>query len=231
MEYKNNRKEIHRKSIKNKNLGFLIEWSLKSRGKKDFKNQVVRKNINDQFTSPYIKKEISLCLVDVYKEKETLTKIIANYKAEIEEVQMQIERKNNQVNRINLNTKTPEPSNYVKIQSALNDDVIKSYRINEHNAKESTKNIQIENLNNFIETLLSKKQRYDLLIDKEIEITKLRCRQLYDILIAKLSTYWTGVLIAENNSNEIPPLFNDSGLLNEINSHLDKLDGLKNIEG
>ena len=57
-----------------------------------------------------------------------------------------------------------------------------------------------------IMVLTAKKQELQYLKSQEIEINQLHCQQIYNILRAKISAYWNGVLHADKNNSKIPSM-------------------------
>ena len=222
--YKNISNKIHRESIKNKNLNIFTEWYLNHRGKKDCKKEILRKVENNQYVSPFLVKEIRLCSFAIQKEQEILIKIISDIQSEIKIAFLRIAEKKQK----STNIGETDNSNHLKNlrlygEETIDDDIIASYRNNEINTLKNIKNKQLQSINISIEKLVEDKQRYISLIEKEVEITRLRCKQRYDILVARLYAYWNGVLSCTPNSQEIHPTFDIEYLFSDIKYQIENL--------
>lgn len=216
-------KTIRRKPIKKKKLGLFSEWHLHRKGKKDCKNHVFKMDSSGNFASPFLKQEISLCSVAVQHEKELLAEIIMDVQSEIEALQLHINSRQRLINGIDQTQNAPTDLLRLSGEEALTDDVLREYHTNEFKARMVAREKQIGALNQSIETISADTQKYSLLVDKEVEVTQIRCNQLRDILIAKLSAYWTGTLRCGDDSREIPPIFAIDDLLAEIKSEIDSI--------
>ena len=61
-------------------------------------------------------------------------------------------------------------------------------------------------LKQIITTLKTKKQELQSLKNLESEISQTRSKQMYNVLQAKISAYWNGILLAGKKDFKIPPL-------------------------
>ena len=84
-------------------------------------------------------------------------------------------------------------------------------------------NERFHDLERSITAINFQEQEMSLLKKREKEILQLRCDQLYNILLAKLSVYWSGVLKANNEEQTIPPIFTIDDYLPNIKIPCDDL--------
>jgi len=85
----------------------------------------------------------------------------------------------------------------------------------------------VSSLSSFVESVAADKQRNMLSIDKEFEIAKLRCKQHFEILNARLSAYWTGVLAGDARTQSVSPIFNIDNMLDDIKLQLECFDKMR----
>lgn len=213
-------KSTHRKSIKCKKIGWFTEWRLKRRGEKDCKNKIVRQGTDGKFSSPFLMQELCLCIVAIKNEKETLTKILMEIDADTAAAQFYTARRKEQINRIKETIPKSEEDDLVS--TYYQTDIIKAYHEIELRARISAKMKQIDDLSQSLEKNEVRKSQNLKYIDSEIEITKLRCYQLYKLLEARLYSYWTGVLKANlpDDSISMPLSFEIDDLVNSIKTEL-----------
>lgn len=194
--------KINRKPIKGKKIGCIMSIYLQYCGKRDYKKGVIRKN-SEQYTSPFIQKETSLCLVDIQNEIKMLNEVIINILIDIRNSQLKIHNKNKYIK--NLSEQCSDEKS----------DIIDNDRVTEDKI--------LETLNISIDIIESFEQSNILFYKKELNITRIRCIQLYDILVAKLSVYWTGVLKKDKKSLDISPLLNVQDLLSDIRHQIEEI--------
>lgn len=210
--------------IKIKKLGYFTEKYLRHKGKMDYKNKIVRQE-NNQYIAPIFNKEINLALIAVQREKERFFNIEADIKSKIGAMEIALENKNEQIKNVS-EQKEELGENWEKIRfngeqkEVLDDDVLQLYRKNEEKIHIISKAARLQNLNSDIMNVETKKQRYEILLEKEKEITELRCQQYYELLIARLNAYWEGVLYENASTEDISPLFCIDDLLIELKSNL-----------
>ena len=183
-------KPIRRKSMKRQSLGFLAEWRLRHRGKKDARRKIVRVDTGMQCISPFLNQELRLCKAEMKEEKEVLAQIVLRECTAMKTAQLEIQR-----------------------QSSLRD---------ENDDPRGSK--RAEGLRRSINAAMVTEERCQLAIEKETEITKLRCQQRYELLQARLSAYWSGVLGAPQ-TQEFPPLYAIEGLFDNIIAEIETLPG------
>ncbi len=88
---------------------------------------------------------------------------------------------------------------------------------------------QVEHLRNFNISSHVIQENSRMQINGEVEAVKLRCRKLYEMLIARLSAYWAGVLQESGGAVEIIPEFQTDYLLDEVEVWVDALEKGDNI--
>ena len=150
---------------------------LRYRGKKDAKLHIIRTNEKKQYVSPFIVQEIYLYTAAVKLEQEIFLNTLIQSQIQIELAQLQ------------ATAKEIQKQQYQNRDSTLSD------------------NEGLHDLDRSITAINSREQEMSLLKKREKEILQLRCDQLYNILLAKLSVYWSGVLKANNEEQTIPPVF------------------------
>lgn len=216
---------------RNYKLSFFTELMLIHRGKKDAKRNVIRITDDGSYYSPFIKKEISLCLIAFENEKiDLLNRVTGNtvnchaYEAKILQNECTIATiKDN--NDYYLERKTNFPlinsniegiNNLMDYHEKMSDYFAQNSRLN------NIKCSKIDLSNSIIANKIISKKEYD--------ITYIRCTQLYELLLARLSAYWTGVLRYDSEKMVIPPCFPYENLLSELSIQLDELKFSKGVE-
>lgn len=165
------------RQLKNGKLKFFTVLYLRYRGKKDAKLHIIRTNEKKQYVSPFIVQEIYLYTAAVKLEQEIFLNTLIQSQIQIELAQLQ------------ATAKEIQKQQYQNRDSTLSD------------------NEGLHDLDRSITAINSREQEMSLLKKREKEILQLRCDQLYNILLAKLSVYWSGVLKANNEEQTIPPVF------------------------
>lgn len=213
-------KSTRRKSIKYRKISGFTKWRLKRRGEMDCKNKIIRQGIDGQFSSPFLMQELCLCMVAIKNEKEILTKILMGIDADTVAAQLRIARRKEQIDRIKETM--PRSTEDDIVNNDYQTDIIKAYHESELRARISAKMKQIDDLSQSLERNEVRKEQNSKYINSEIEITKLRCYQLYKLLEARLFSYWAGVLKANlsDSSISMPSHFNIDDIANEIKEEL-----------
>ena len=170
------------KQLKNGKLRFITNLYLRHCGKKDVKLHIIRKNEKEHYISPFIMREIHLYTVAIKMEQEAFINTLIQDQIQIKLVQLKAAEKEIQKQQYN-NT---------GIFSLGNRDL---------------ENKEFHDLASSITAINSQKEEMLLLKRREQEILRLRCDQLYNILFAKISAYWSGVLRANKDEPTIPPVF------------------------
>lgn len=186
-------KNSYYKQLKNGKLKFFTALYLQYRGKKDAKLHIVRTNEKKQYISPFITQEIHLYTVAVKLEQERFINTLIQAQVQIESAQLQVV------------TKETKKQEYQNSNSTFSD------------------NEKFHDLEQAITAINSQEQEMSLLKRREKEILKLRCDQLYNILLAKISVYWSGVLKANSKEQIIPPIFSIDDYLPNIKMPFDDL--------
>ena len=219
---------IQRKSIKQIKLGFFAAWRLKRCGERDCKKKIVRQREDGKFSSPFLKQEISLCMAAILTEKEILTKILMGVDADITATEYRIERIKDGIgeiqNSIPENVYNDKVSNKEKADSSvITTEIIENYQGRELKARISTKTKQMDDLNKSIINNKIRKEQKQHYAENEVEIMKIRCLQLYELLKARLSAYWSGVLKADASTGGIPmpPILDVDDLTREIETEIE----------
>lgn len=83
--------------------------------------------------------------------------------------------------------------------------------------------VRISNKKGNIEDIKTKKEQTLLCAETAIEITRKRCAQIYNYMLARLSSYWSGVLIASGEKNNLPPIFDIETLLDEFKNEIETI--------
>lgn len=128
----------------------------------------------DEYTSPFIARETYLFLAAVKSEQEIFTKKILHIQAQIE---------------------------LAKIQECNKETQKKNYQNCKDASLIDNKNVNFERA---IAAIRSQEGKMLLTIEKEKKVLKLRCDQLYNILLARLSVYWSGVLKKSEEQIALP---------------------------
>lgn len=82
-----NLKSPYFKQLKRGKLGMFEEIYLRHRGKRDYKQGIIRKDENDEYMSPFIEQEKNILGVAIRKEEEVLKRAILNSQVGIEIVE------------------------------------------------------------------------------------------------------------------------------------------------
>ncbi len=215
-----------RNRLKLKKIGHYAEKRLIKRGKEDADNGIVRKNEAGQYFSSFIQQEISLCISQINAEKEQLEKILLALKSENLERKLHIVRKNAIIDGLAI-TQSNEPVDiniYLNDGESISNDIVKLLGMMEHNAHTIAIQHQIDDLKAYVEITKAECKKNILCAEKEVEITKLRCSQLHDFLLARLSAYWVGVLISKPNNPDFPPTFAVESLLTDVKCAIEGID-------
>lgn len=64
-----------------------------------------------------------------------------------------------------------------------------------------------KNIEQSIAIIKARNLELSILAQKEHEIMQIRCEQIYNILLARIAVYWSGVLKANKDIKNIPPVF------------------------
>lgn len=216
-----------RKSIKRKKLRCFTEWRLRRRGEKDCKNKIVRIGNNGQFSSPFLNQEICLCMVAIQNEKEMLTKILMGIDADAKAAQLRVDRRKEQISRIQglIQEDTDEGFSDEGAGDPITDNIIKAYHECEFRARVFAKMRQVDDLRQSMENNEVRREQDIKYAESEVKITEYRCYQIYELLKARLSAYWTGVLKADStpSSTPIPPILNVDDLVQDVKTALDNI--------
>lgn len=200
-----------RKKLKVRKIGYFAERGLIKRGKKDGKDGAVKKDSFGQYTSPYIKKELNLCLAQIMYEKEHLEMILLFLYLKASDCKQNIAKYNTKLEYFSPNCNFNITNINVEINKIKNGVVTKEFFDSLQNKQYSTRMAALQQhtseLKASVTSIEMEEERISLYLDKEIEITRLRCLQIYDYLIARLSAYWSGVLTSSID-DELPPVFN-----------------------
>lgn len=172
-----NNKNSYYRQLKNGKLKFFTVLYLRYRGKKDAELHIIRANEKGQYISPFIAQEIHLYEAAVKLEQEVFINTL---------IQDQIQIK---LAHLQATAKETQKQQYQNTDNTLSD------------------NERFHDLERSITAINSQEQEMSLLKRREKEILQLRCDQLYSILLAKLSVYWSGVLKANSEEQTIPPVF------------------------
>lgn len=186
-------KNSYHRQLKNGKLKFFTVLYLRYRGKKDAKLHIIRTNEKGQYFSPFIAQEIHLYTAAVKLEQEVFINTLIQAQIQIKLAQLQSTAKETQ----------------------------KQHYQNSDN--ELSGNERLHDLEQSITAINSQEQEMSLLKKREKEILQLRCDQLYNILLAKLSVYWSGVLKANSKEQVIPPIFVIDDYLPDIKTPCDDL--------
>lgn len=212
-------------------LSFFTEFMLICRGKKDAKKNVIRRNNDGSYYSPFIKKEISLCLIAFENEKiDLLNRVTGNtvnchaYEAKILQndcIISTIKDNSNYYSTKKINdsliySNIESINNLIDYHEKMSDYFAQNSRLN------SIECLKIDLSNSIIANRIIAKKEYD--------ITYIRCTQLYELLLARLSAYWTGVLRYDSKKMIIPPYFPYENLLSELSNQLNELRFNKGVE-
>lgn len=186
-------KNSYYRQLKNGKLRFFTVLYLRYRGKKDAKLHIIRTNEKEQYISPFIVQEIYLYMAAVKLEQEIFLNTLIQAQIQIELAQLQ------------ATAKEAQKQQYQSNDITLSD------------------NERFHDLERSITAINFQEQEMSLLKKREKEILQLRCDQLYNILLAKLSVYWSGVLKANNEEQTIPPIFTIDDYLPNIKIPCDDL--------
>jgi len=216
---------LRRKPIRRKKIGRCEERKLIRRGSKDLANGIVRKNEEQKYSSPFLKQEISLCLVQINIEKEKLAEILAFYNNQIFQKKLQVKGLESCLKNIDI-PENPDDSPIIKYdgEESLEDDFVQLFRKSEYYQKRKVIQQQKENLESSKELLGISQNEDEFIVQKEKEITKYRCIQHYNLLLARLSAYWNGVLKGKTgDASDIPPICFVEDLLQELQYEIEHL--------
>ncbi len=181
------------RQLKNGKLKFFTELYLRYRGKMDARLHIIRQNEQGQYISPFIEQEIHLYVAAVKLEQETFIDTLIQAQIHIELAQLQVATK--------------------EIQKQLY-----------HNPNNTfSDNGKFHDLDRSITAINSQEQEISLLKKRAQEILQLRCDQLYNILLAKVSVYWSGALKGDSEEQVIPPNFTVDDYLPNIKMPCDNL--------
>lgn len=212
-------------------LSFFTESMLISRGKKDAKRNVIRLDDNGSYYSPFIKKEISLCLIAFENEKIDLLNRVTGNTVNRHSYESKILQNNYTISTIKDNndyysTRKTNSSLIYSDNESLNNLIDYHEKMSDYFAQNSRLNSiecsKIDLSNSIIANRIISKKEYDL--------TYIRCSQLYELLLARLSAYWTGVLRYDSKKMIMPPHFPYKNLLAELSNQLDELKFNKGVE-
>lgn len=216
---------------RNYKISFFTEFMLICRGKKDAKRNVIRLTDNGSYYSPFIKKEICLCLIAFENEKiDLLNRVTGNtvnchaYEAKILQNDCTVStiKDNNdyystrKADASLINSNIEGINNLMDYHEKMSDYFAQNSRLN------SIECSKIDLRNSIIANKIISKKEHD--------ITYIRCSQLYELLLARLSAYWTGVLRYDSTEMAIPPYFPYENLLSELSNQLDELKFNKGVE-
>lgn len=186
-------KNSYYKQIRNGKLRLFTVLYLRHRGKKDAKLHIVRTNEKGQYISPFIVQEIHLYTAAVKLEQEIFINTLIQDQIQIELAQLQ------------ATAKEAQKQQYQNPDNTLSD-------------KEMFHDLECS-----ITAINSQEREMLLLKKREKEILQLRCDQLYNILLAKLSVYWSGVLKITGEGQTVPPIFTIDDYLPDIKMPCDDL--------
>lgn len=171
---KNFSRNAYFKQLKNGRLKFPIKLYLHYCGRRDARKKIIREDASGDYLSPFICREIHLYNLAYQIEKENLISSIMPTEAESEVFQLQIDRREEMVEK------------------------------KEHTV-ESTEKVNLD-FEQPIAILKAKKLELSFLKNREEEITQLRCNQLYNILQARILTYWEGALQVSDDNLKTSPV-------------------------
>lgn len=174
------------RQLRNGKLKFFTVLYLRYRGKKDAKSHIIRKNEIDQYISPFITQEIQLYTIAVKFEQEAFINTLIQTQTQINLAQLQ------------ASAKEAQKEQYYDPDNLLSD-IEKPY-----------------DLEQSLTAIKAQGQTMLLLKEKEQAVLQLRCDQLYNILLAKISVYWSGVLKAAMEEEAFPPVLSIDNYLPDI---------------
>lgn len=208
-----------RQEVKKKyGLSLFRVWCLRHRGKRDCKKNIIRKYKTGEYFSPYFNQEIQLCLAQIHNELEILSKIELRINSRAERIEYMCSVKKNQTKKVQEYFDNNEKDGMLQFDKEDN-----SYSLSEKAATYMAKNKQIDSLMCTIELLNSQKRECIFIIQKETNITYLRCKYFYDVLISRLSAYWSGALSVDKKSEDFPPLFDINKVVLNIERKIDMI--------
>ena len=213
-----------KENIKKYTLSFFSEWYLRHQGKKDCKKNTIRMNASNNYFSPYINQEIQLCYAKIEEEKEILYRIRLDIKSLYERAQNKLAVKKYQRDRIEKYFFDGGIDTTLTLDRGED-----SYVLSERVATYMAKNKQLESIVKSIELMNSQKRECKYIMDKETNITYSRCKRHYNILLSRISAYWRGVLSANGKSENIPPLFDISDSLLNIERRIEMIKEIGDI--
>ena len=169
-------------------------------------------------------------MAQINREKELLEKRLLLLQSETTTREMHIAKKKVQIDS-KISCLNAETVNAFSFEVGLNN-FLKSLQETELDNRKSTIQNRINNITSSIEMLKIENQKSLIYAEKEIQITKFRCLQIYEYLSARLSAYWTGVLISNPDNMDIPPLFAVESLLSVVKEEIETLSlygGINNV--
>lgn len=213
-----------RKSIKRKKLNLISEYFLVRRGIRDYKSGVLHPDENGQFSSPYIIREISACILNIQHEKEILSSINLLTQTEINSSKILIENDSKKINELMGTQKEfDDPGKAIFLNDNISKDLYESLQKYEFQALTSIQSNKVFSIHESITQAQIKKENCYIRLIKEVELTKLRCWQIYEIFKTRICAYWSGVLKEDSHSGIIPPLFNADIIMSEVAHLIDKI--------
>lgn len=192
------KKTIYYPKMKKAKLGFFSEILLRWCGKKDYKANIIYINKEGHYYSSFVEQEIELCLVAIEKEKELLNNIILNYCHDLQDNEIEIARIDEIIESIE--NKKFDKNDVNIMQDDMSGALMEFHKRSEQRAKE---NAQKRELDLYFKELMSKKQnvsKFQLSIDSCIRISKIRCKQYYHILQARIAAYFRGAFSGDDNN-------------------------------
>ncbi|MBO5944632.1 MAG: hypothetical protein J6Q50_04995 [Clostridia bacterium] len=211
---------------KNK-IGFFTELYLSYRGKKDARTKSVRTGKDGSLESPFIRKEISLCSAAIEEQKIALIERLLEEHIKNEAFKASVNKHYVALRMIRENGLDFEYDISAQQTNNSNDTVDKLLKHHEMMSNKFAQNIrthliEIEGCN--VESDIAKN---DLNINKEYETTYVKCLKYVDILFARLSAYWSGVLKCDYDGAKFPTYFAYEEIKSEL---IAKLNEVKNIK-
>lgn len=219
-------------------ISFITELKLLFNGKRDAKNGCIAQIEKNFYTSPYIQKEINLCLAAFEEEKMQFYKQIKKHCV----LRKDYEAKMLKADLVKKNDVTIYDYNYKNfLENIFNNDSVNSQNSFIENLEKTGKWSRFHSHNTY------KKNIEQYKINTQNEISKIeinsqelyfetffRCKIIYQIFLAKAAIYWKGVLRSKKDYSALVPSFLDESILiklsNELKQIFDDYTGESEIE-
>ena len=190
-------------------------WYLFLRGKSDAKRGLLDKNDNDFWVSAFINKEIYTALADIEYERDIFYTNNTNLMLKMDRVDL-IKRciEKRKPTDVSMPHTFPSKSSYVGIADSFTQFIMDNCLHNVLVSQEFVKSKKHEYHEDVLFRLDISKLENKFTLMRDYTSANARATRVYDILVARLSVYWSGVrrFARKNEPEKFPVTFDEDSM-------------------